>query len=104
MDGLPLVFILTNNTAMNIFVPAFVSTWAGISPGKKMRYINDGSKNVHISYLNEDRQIALQKKKKDYTNAYPSNNASFLYMPLIIAVINPLHFTNMINKHDFHLL
>lgn len=46
----------------------------------------------------------LSKKKKDYTNAYPTNNASFLYMPLIIAVINPLHFTNMINKHDFHLL
>lgn len=34
--------------------------------------------------------------RKDYTNAYSTNNASFFYMQLILAIIHPLHFTSMI--------
>lgn len=38
--------------------------------------------------------------RKDYINAYCTNSVAFPYMPLMLAVINPLHFTNAINRHD----
>lgn len=39
--------------------------------------------------------------RKDDTSAYSTNNVLFPYIPLILALINPLHFINIISKHDF---
>lgn len=38
--------------------------------------------------------------RNDTTNAYSSDKVSFPFKPLAVAVINHLHFTNMLNKHD----
>lgn len=46
--------------------------------------------------METDRLIS----RKDYTNAYFTNNVLFPYMQPMLAVTNHLHFTNMINKHD----
>lgn len=52
--------------------------------------------NIFCILMETDKLLS----SKDFTNAYSTDKVSFPYIPLILAVINPLHFINMINKHE----